>query len=286
MIKNKFWLGGLLLAAMGCGEGPPAREFTESGGAAAFEPVVSGAEAACVPAECTEGEGACDGDDRLTCQGGKWVRNPCDEAGCKSAGKGPLQGCILDDQDQPTCVCGCTSAEESCVNATVAQFCGDDGTTYRLECTDEICKSAGYKGLVAGSGCKTSSNNTYCDCIPNCAVGVTCSEQGGKASVTVCDGQSQTTYTCDDVCGEDGQVASPKCAGVNDKGEKVCFCGVAKCSVEGQQKCVGNSKVQFCQNGVMLEVACTDKACKDAGFSGWSGTCGTGSSGKETCLCN
>lgn len=267
-----------------------ANEATTASGAgaeAASEATARSAAPACEPAECAEGEGACEGDERRTCQGGKWQRSACDEAACKAAGKGPLQGCQLDDQDQPTCLCGCTVADEACLeNGKVVQYCSDDGSVFRFACNDAFCKEAGYKGLKAGSGCQNNGQGAFCDCEPNCEVGITCTEQGGKASVTVCDGLGATTYTCDDVCKEDGQVASPECAGTNANGEKVCFCGLGKCTAEGQQKCVGNGKVQFCSSGVWLESACSDKACKDAGFSGWSGTCGVGSSGKESCLCN
>jgi hypothetical protein len=275
-----------------CGEGEDTPTETPGAGGSAItvappEATGESAAATCEPAECAEGEGACEGDERLTCQGGKWQRQSCDEAGCKAAGKGPLQGCLLDDQDQPTCLCGCTAADEACVGGGgLLQYCSETGELFRFACTDALCKQAGYKGLKAGPGCQVGAQGAYCDCETNCKVGITCSEQGGKATVTVCDGVKQTAYPCDDVCAQDGEVASPKCAGVNENGDKVCFCGLGKCSVEGQQKCVGNSKVQFCSNGVWLEVACSDKACKDAGFSGWSGTCGVASSGKETCLCN
>lgn len=288
---NTGWAGlaGAALAAMAlvaCGEADDGVSTEGSGGASSR--VATSQEAACTPAaECVEGQGACDGDTRVTCSQGKLVKQVCSDEECKAQGRGPLLGCLLDDNDQPTCQCGCKlEVDDTCVDQKLLSFCTEAGTSYRVECTEEICQEAGYKGLASGPACAVGSSGAYCNCETVCTPGLKCSESGGKAIITQCDGKTETKITCDEVCGESGEVASPTCSGVNEQGTKVCFCGVSKCSSEGAQQCVGQSKLRFCENGVWVESPCSDKVCKDAGFSGWSGQCGEGSSGKDVCLCN
>lgn len=179
-------------------------------------------------------------------------------------------------------VCGggnaCASGVPVCSGPKTLQQCVN-GAPLDLHC-DQICAEQGLgESLVCDTAPQSGTDGCYCDQSSSfCDVegDLECwSQDDGR----FCQGGVWQNLDCDGVCESDGLGSGDSC-GPNMTGDLVCFC--TNPCVDGEQFCLDDQTVRYCDQGTWIDLPCLDGNC-DGGVS--LGCAYLDAIGDETCLC-